>query len=248
MVWQRDDDDLVAPIDRNRRKTEHLSQADKRQQPVAERHDAQHMSIGLRHPVDTVGDLNDLLHMLDRERVFLPGDLETDELQLVDRCRICRDGSVGPASLGLSDPPRRRAELAFYQPQRIEDHDHAAPIRGLDHSPEQVGIHRRLNRTRTFDLSRLRGENRRHSVDDQSDRNALVDHDHTGRVIVGNIGIPKDPSQAGDRHHGSPEVGQTFQTAVAERHLDHLGHADDLLHLGERHREDAVVDVEGHVL
>jgi len=53
------------------------------------------MSIGFRHPIDAVGDLNDLLHMLDCERV--------DEHHI---------GQFGFLSREI-DPPRRRRAAAL---------------------------------------------------------------------------------------------------------------------------------------
>ena len=195
-----------------------------------------------------VGNLDDLLDVLDRERVFLSGDFEAHELHLVSCLyRLLRHG-VGLTGTGLLSAPLPRTRIAFEKPDRIEDHDHPSPVGRFDHAAEKVRIDRRLDRTNALDLIRLRRDDRRHFVDDETDRDALIDNDHARRVVVIKIRVAEDPAEAGDGHHRAAQVSQAFQARVTERYLNDIRHPDDLLHFGQRHRKDAVVDVEGHVL
>ncbi len=61
-----------------------------RQQPVAQRDNAQNMSMAVRQLGDLVGELDDFLDALDRERIFLIRHFETDKVVFI-QSRLPRD-------------------------------------------------------------------------------------------------------------------------------------------------------------
>ena len=198
-----------------------------------------------------LGQLHDLLHLFDREGVFLPGDLEAHQLVLIDGASVrlgCRGFfrvlTVQCRAMAAVGSAAEVVELPLDGVDRVEDHHHRRSVAALDHAGEQLGIDGGLDGVGAFDVIGLDGHHIGHAIDHQPDRTSLIEHHHARGVVVAHLIEVEHAAQTDHRQHRPAQVGQTLQRRGAQRHPHHVGHADDFLHLGKRHREHLVLHME----
>jgi hypothetical protein len=193
-----------------------------------------------------------MLHMLDRQGVFLARRLEAHQLHVLRRTvRPGSRGIVRGAAMVRHQRLGHRPALAALlpgQPLRVQDHDHPELARPPDDPAQEIGTDRGVHPRRRLDLAELGGDHRRHPVHHQPGRHAAVQHHHPRRIIAVLNRIVENPPQAGHRHHRAAQIRQALKRPRAQRHMHQIGHPDDLLHLRQRHRENPLLDMKGHKL
>ena len=245
----RDDHDALLRVERGEGQVEHLAQAHQRKEPIAQRHHADDVTGHVGHLADLLGDLDDLLHVLDGKGVLLLRRDEAHELSLVAEAALLvgRLGRLRRPHLGGA-AGRLRLALRVDQLVDPQDHHHRVPAHALEQPGEHVGVEGDLERVHRLSLVGLHGDDAGHAVDDEADDAAVVDHDDPRGHVVLPVLEGEVTTQADDGQHLPTQVGHPVERPRAERHAQGLRHADDLPHGRHGEGEDLAVDVEGDVL
>src|SRR5580700_756136 len=151
------------------------------------------------HFSDLARDLNDLLHALDWQSVFLTRHFETDQLTFIGdlgqalSARVIRD--IPRPDRVTIHGPFYGAELTSNHFAGIQNHDHRFAVVGLDHAGHHVGMDGALDGTRGLDVVAVHGNHIGHTVHHEADRLTLIQHHHAGGVVVFDRIHTKDPAQ-----------------------------------------------------
>ncbi len=124
------------------------------------------------------GNLNDLLHPLNGDGVFLSCDHEADQLQFIVAAVGVFGGfarfRAGHSCAGCCLVADQRGELRFNEPGEVQNHHHFMAADVLDHAQQKLGINRGLNSDGVFDLLQFNGDDARHSVHHETGRRSEI--------------------------------------------------------------------------
>ena len=143
---ERHNDNAALLVSVLRWQAKHATQADQGQQAVSERHYAKHVRFRVRHMDDMLRYLDNFLHVLNSDGVFLSGNCKAHQLQFIARRFLLdRLALVFPAYPCVVDVSlRERSDIGEFggdQLGKIQHHDHLVTAHALEQAGQQLGIH-----------------------------------------------------------------------------------------------------------
>ncbi len=229
------------------RKAQQRTQRDQRQQAVAQRHHAEHGGFRPRHFRNVVRKLDDLLHAVERQRIFLPAEFEADQRNLVlHGCggwRGAGDCNRGRARCALAGNAKL-AELVAQYPGGVENLDGAFAFGALDDAVQNIRVDRSGAGVVFLEPARRKRNQSVNAIDDVAHRRAARDDDDTRGFVQRCAGKAQQPTQIDHRQNHAVQIGESNKALWRKRHAGQVRHPDDFADVAELKSELAACEIE----